>query len=193
MYSMPVFAVPKQGQSKFRMVTNQSKGKYSLNSMIQHDDITGLPLDNLEDLGAVLIRLRNAYPNHNLTLYKSDVASAYRLMPMRPFWQIKQINTLDGLRMVDRCNAFGGRASMNIWIAFAALVAWIAVHERNIPDLLMYVDDDFSWDFADRVRLYKPYDLLMPENQVDLLCLWDELGIPHKREKQLSGSLLTTC
>jgi hypothetical protein len=31
----------------------------------------------------------------------------------------------------------------------------------------------------------------MPSNQVKLLSLWDELGIPHERRKQLSGTKLT--
>ncbi|KAJ8482207.1 hypothetical protein ONZ45_g15028 [Pleurotus djamor] len=191
MYNMPVFAVPKPGSSKFRMVTNQSKGEFSLNSMISHEKIAGLPLDNLENLGSILLRLRSLHPDKKIILYKSDVTSAYRLIPMHPLWQIKQVNKLDGKLMIDRCNAFGGRASMNLWISFAALVTWIAVHERNIPDVLMYVDDDFSWDFDGRTMLYKPYNLNMPMNQVGLLSLWDELGIPHKLEKQVSGSSLT--
>ncbi|KAJ8455196.1 hypothetical protein ONZ45_g19018 [Pleurotus djamor] len=191
MYNMPIFAVPKPGSSKFRMVTNQSKGDFSLNSMISHEKIAGLPLDNLENLGSILLRLRSLHPDKKIILYKSDVTSAYRLIPMHPLWQIKQINKLDGKLMVDRCNAFGGRASMNLWISFASLVTWIAVHERNIPDLLMYVDDDFSWDFDGRTMLYQPYNLMMPMNQVGLLSLWDELGIPHKLEKQVSGSTLT--
>jgi hypothetical protein len=31
----------------------------------------------------------------------------------------------------------------------------------------------------------------MPSNQVKMLQLWDEINIPHKEKKQVSGSLLT--
>jgi hypothetical protein len=37
---------------------------------------------------------------------------------------------------------------------------------------------------------YKPYQKLLPEKQAKLLLLWDELGIPHDENKQLSGSVL---
>ena len=40
MYCMPIYAVPKTIRSPdLRMVTNQSAGAYSLNSMISRDDI----------------------------------------------------------------------------------------------------------------------------------------------------------
>jgi len=48
MYSMLNYAVPKPKLSDFRLVTDQSCGKHSLNSMIQHDRVTGYPLDNMD-------------------------------------------------------------------------------------------------------------------------------------------------
>ena len=38
---------------------------------------------------------------------------------------------------------------------------------------------------------YAPYDCELPKQQTKLLELWDELGIPHKREKQIYGKKLT--
>ena len=48
MYSMPIHAVPKPHSTDMRMVTDQSAGSFSLNSMILCSDIMGFPLDNMK-------------------------------------------------------------------------------------------------------------------------------------------------
>ncbi|KIK39920.1 hypothetical protein CY34DRAFT_33636, partial [Suillus luteus UH-Slu-Lm8-n1] len=53
MYSMPIHAVPKDG-GKFHLVTNHSAGEFSLNSMIDKEDIAGVTLDNVQDLGGAI-------------------------------------------------------------------------------------------------------------------------------------------
>ena len=129
--------------------------------------------------------------DHLRILYKSDVAKAYRLLPVHPYWQIKQVNRIGGSLHVDRNNAFGGRASGCNWIAFMALVSWIAKKKHNIELLGTYADDSFGPDHADNLTWYTPYCKFMPTNQVKLLELWDELNIPHKEKKQIFGSSLT--
>ena len=57
MYSMPIHAVPKPRSTDLQMVTDHSAGHYSLNSMIPHDNIAGYPLDNLKNLGEILLNL----------------------------------------------------------------------------------------------------------------------------------------
>ncbi|EIN08609.1 hypothetical protein PUNSTDRAFT_69000, partial [Punctularia strigosozonata HHB-11173 SS5] len=71
-----------------------------------------------------------------------------------------------------------------------SLVLWIAIKVRGIPDLLGYVDDIFSYDESENMRLYRPYGRRMPRNQKRLLELWDELGIPHEDRKQVHGPIL---
>ena len=192
MYSMPIHAVPKPGSSDLRMVTDHSYGPYSLNSMIQHSDISGYPLDNLKHLGEILLNIHHKTEQPSpLILFKSDVSEAYRLLPVHPKWQIKQINTLEGLRYVDRCNAFGGRASGSLWISFNSLVTWIARYVKGIDDLLVYVDDSFKVVRASSMSFHEPYGKFMPEEQIALLNLWTELGIPFKERKQVFGAPLT--
>ena len=53
-----------------------------------------------------------------------------------------------------------------------------------------YVDDNFGWEFANKKEYYEPYKKHMPTKQVQLLRLWDEIGIPHDEEKQLFGPSL---
>jgi hypothetical protein len=66
----------------------------------------------------------------------------------------------------------------------------LLLRKKGVSDLLGYVDDNFSWEFAGEREYYKPYKKHMPTKQVRLLKLWDELGIPHEEEKQLSGPSL---
>lgn len=72
-----------------------------------------------------------------------------------------------------------------------ALVLWIAVYVRGIEGLLAYMDDNFGLDENSQLQWYAPYQTWFPSKQVALLQLWDELGIPHRFEKQLYGEQLT--
>ena len=190
MYSMPVHVVPKPGVKKFRLVTDHSAGEFALNNMISREDVAGVTLDNVYDLGQALRSFRVANPSQRLVVWKGDVSEAYRLMPMHPLWQIKQVVTVSGHRYIDRCNVFGGRASQRIWHAFMSLVLWIAVFERFISNAYLYVDDSFGFDLATSLRSYSPYAKLLPSALVSILTLWDELRIPHEEKKQLFAPVL---
>jgi hypothetical protein len=190
MHSLPIRVVDKPGSDEFRLIIDASAGEYSPNSLISKDD-SSVHMDGIQAFGQILRKVRAQHPGRDLVVWKSDVSRAYRLMPMALLWQIRQIVTIDGQRYVDRCNQFGNRAGGRVWACFAGLVLWIATNVKNIDDLLGYVDDDFSWDFRENLTVYRPYGMRMPEKQKRLLELWDELGIPHKPEKQLSGSKLT--
>jgi hypothetical protein len=159
--------------------------------MIKHEDVKGFPLDNMRHLGEGLLARHRAKPDQPLVLYKSDVAEAYRLLPMHPLWQIKQVVTIDGERDLDRNNCFGGRGSAGIYISFDGLVTWIARNVRMIADLWTYMDDSFGIEEEGNIVWYQQYGKYMPRNQVKLLSLWDELGVPHEAHKQLSGGRLT--
>ena len=114
---MPIHAVPKPGSSKFHLVTDHSAGQFALNNMISREDIAGVTLDNVQDLGNALRYLRQQEPDLDLILWKADVSEAYRRMPMHPLWQIKQVVFFHLKRYVDRCNVFGGRALLTVVIA----------------------------------------------------------------------------
>ncbi|KAE9395509.1 hypothetical protein BT96DRAFT_942412 [Gymnopus androsaceus JB14] len=53
------------------------------------------------------------------------------------------------------------------------------------------MDNCFSIALEEDMEHYEPYDLLLPQEQVKLLQLWDFLGIPHKQLKQVWGKTLT--
>lgn len=135
---MPIYAVPKPHSSDLRLVNDHSAGYFSLNSMIDHTQVTGFPLDNMRHLGEMLFDIKRSSGNASLTMWKSDIADAYRLLPMSPFWQIKQIVTVDNQRHVDRNVAFGSSSSCGIFISFNSLVAWIAKNVKKLPYLNDY-------------------------------------------------------
>lgn len=189
MHSYPVRVVPKSTPGKFRLIGDQSSGPHSLNSTIARSQVK-VKLDSIHDLGNKLLAVRKKYPKRKLLLWKSDVKSAYRQLPMHPLWQIKQAVLVDGKYHIDRCNTFGSRASGWNWDSFISLVNWIAIKKKGVSDLLSYVDDNFGWEFKGNTQYYAPYKKHMPSKQVRLLKLWDELGIPHEEEKQLFGPSL---
>ena len=144
------------------MVTDQSVGKYSLNSMIPGEDIIEYPLDNLQHLGEFLLSMHHQSSDSPHILYKSDVSEVYRLLPVHPYWQIKQINRIGGSLHLDENNAFGGHASG---------CNWIAKKKWNIELLGTYSDDSFGPDHADNLAFYTAYRKFMTRNQVKLLEL----------------------
>jgi len=191
MTSIPIGVVPKPHSINLRLVVDQSSGDFSPNSFISRDKVA-VPLDNLHDLGACLLGVRLTHGmDIPLVVFKSDVSQAYRRIPLHFLWPLFQVITIDGMRHVDRNNNSGNRGAGSLWGGFMGLVLWITIFVKGISDLFAYVDDTFSWEFADNVLWYEPYQRLLPTKQVRLLLLWDELRIPHEDVKQVSGSSLT--
>ena len=182
-YSMPVHAVPKPGSKKFHHVTDHSAGQVALNNMISHENIAGVTLDNVQDLGNAIRYLRQQEPDLDLILWKADVSEAYRHMPMHPLWQIKQNVSFHSKRYVDQCNVFRGRAFQHIWHAFMSLVTWIAVIKYLIYLLYLYVNNSFSAQKREERLFYKHYPKELPSNLTRLLQLWDFIGLPHEERK----------
>jgi hypothetical protein len=186
MHSVPLGVVPKPHSDKLCLVVDQSAGEFSNNSLIKHEDAY-VVLDSLQHLGAALLRIRAVHGNTRLIVFKSDVSAAHRRLPMHRLWQILQIVTIEGERHVDCCNNFGNRSAGRLWTTFFSLVLWIAINILLLLDILAYVDDVFSWEFADNMLWYAPYEALLPRKQALLLYLWDVLGIPHEKRKQEWG------
>ena len=106
---------------------------------------------------------------------------------MSPLQQLKQTVFIDGECYVDRNLAFGYSASAAIFISFNSLVAWIAKYVKGLNYLPNYVNNSSSRAMSGSTEFYEPYGKYLPAPQTHLLLLWDELGIPHKPHKQISG------
>lgn len=143
MYRMPHYVVHKPHSSAWRLVNDLSAGAFSFNSMVDHQYVTGYPLDNLSHFGELLLRKRKEKPGVNFVVWKSDVSEAYCLCPMHELWQLKQVVRIEGELVVDRVDMFGGSGSGPIFVSVNSLVAWVAVEQRETDDL-EYVDDSFG-------------------------------------------------
>jgi hypothetical protein len=66
MYCMPIYAVPKPRSTDLRLVTDQSYGKFSLNSMIKHEKVTGDMMDICA--GTVAAKIRQNFSNFIIIL-----------------------------------------------------------------------------------------------------------------------------
>jgi hypothetical protein len=191
MYCMPIYAVPKPHSEKLRLVNDHSASKFSLNSMVEHNQVIGYPMDSLAQFGERLVNLRKEQPDlqksDSIVVWKSDISEAYRICPLHPFWQLKQGVRIGNDVHVDRCIVFGSSASPAIFIAFNSLVTWIAKHVRQVSFITTYLDDSSGCTWKDDISYYAPYNKYMPSPQVRLLTLWDDLGIPHEERKQIYG------
>ncbi|KAF8586317.1 hypothetical protein K439DRAFT_1646329 [Ramaria rubella] len=71
-----------------------------------------------------------------------------------------------------------------------SLVIWICIYVRFIDDLLHYMDDSWSYDMNPTLVYYDPYKESYSSKQVALLRLWDDIGLPHSKNKQEFGPSL---
>jgi len=86
--------------------------------------------------------------------------------------------------------AFGTQTAPQIWCTFFGLVMWIVIHVYLLPDLMHYMDNAWSYEMDPTLAFYEPYDSWFPQKQLKLLQLYNNLGLPHVRKKQLFGCLL---
>src|SRR5258705_52247 len=71
-----------------------------------------------------------------------------------------------------------------------SLVMWIVVFKHGLRNLKSYTDNVYSFLVARNLAFYPPYKCWMPAKQAAVLCLWDEIGLPHEDAKQISGPVI---
>jgi len=96
MYCMPLYVIPKPHLADWHLVDDLSAGPYSLNSMVDRHFVMGYPLDNLAQLGKMIMRKCHQDPQKRFVAWKSDISEAYRMCPMHKLWQLKQIIWIKG-------------------------------------------------------------------------------------------------
>ncbi|KAE9404628.1 hypothetical protein BT96DRAFT_989188 [Gymnopus androsaceus JB14] len=91
MYSTPTIAVPKPHMEKLHLVVNQSAGEFCQNSMVDQVITKGARMDTIKELLTGLLEFKRENLRTKLVMFKSDISEVYRLMPLHPLWQIKQV------------------------------------------------------------------------------------------------------
>src|SRR5882724_2268886 len=119
MYSIPIGVVPKSHSLDLHLVTVHSAREHALNSFIPHAD-SSIKLNSLKDFGSTLHAVFSQHGHPPTWLFKSNVSAAYQHISMHPLWQIKQINTFEGLQHVDHNMAFRTHTTPRIWCSFLA-------------------------------------------------------------------------
>ncbi|KAF8230084.1 hypothetical protein L208DRAFT_1283759, partial [Tricholoma matsutake] len=182
-----LWIIPKCDSDDFWLIFHHSTGNFLPNSYIPANK-GHVHLDTLRQLGTALIKIcEEQGANIKLVLFKSDISQAYCCLPVHYLWQLHQIVHIDDGLHVDRNNNFGNHGAGHVWFSFFSLVLWIAVFLKSIADIFAYVNDCFSWDFADNLVFYPPYDKLLPLKQAKFLTLLDHLHVPHEEHKQIYG------
>ena len=191
MYCLPIHTIPKPGMNSLHLINDKSDGEFSLNSMINHDDIAGTCMDGIKSLGASLHAFCREHGNHlQLVIYMSDIQGAYCNIPMAPLWQLKQTLTFDKQQHVDRCSCFDCQGSYYTYLAFISIVCWIMLYVKRILHLKFHIDDNCSFALLRDVKYYPKYKCYFSTDQAKLLETWDELGLPHKEKKQIYGPVI---
>jgi len=55
----------------------------------------------------------------------------------------------------------------------------------GLEDLLHYMDNTFGYEYDHKLIFYEPHNDHFSLKQAALLTLWDDIGLPHKRQKQI--------
>jgi len=183
----PIGAVPKSTPGKYRLIIDQSSGPHALNSTIPKSQVK-VKLDDIHDLGTSLLAVRKKHPERKLCLFKSDVKSAYRLLPMDLYGRSNRWSPLmDSVMWTDVTRLeIEGWMELGLVCLFSQL-DWHREKENTSPG---YVDDNFGWEFAGNKKYYKPYKKHFPARQTRLLELWDELVF---RMPKTNNSLVLPC
>lgn len=178
----PMFVVWQK--EKPRVITDHSSS--GLNDGIPRADAK-VRYNDMRSFGQVLFNARMRHPSRKILSWKSDVSSAFFNLPAHPLWQMRQVIMIDGKLYIVRCLVFGNRASPRIWCSVSALLCWIAIRKLDVEGLHVYMDDFYSWDFADHLILF--HGRPRPPRQIQLLVFWDYICCPYEDKKQDHGDL----
>jgi Reverse transcriptase (RNA-dependent DNA polymerase) len=136
----PFGVVTKTGSSKLRLIHHLSWPRGRKDQTSVNDNIESLlcPLTSFDDA----VRMLNSMGDlSDVWMFKVDIKSAYRCIPVRPAdWPL-----LGGMLMkllyFDMSLPFGMKSSCGIWECYATAAEWIVKNNIQLEHLLHYIDD----------------------------------------------------
>lgn len=180
----PMFIVWRH--EKPRVITDHAKS--GLNDGIPKEKAHVL-YDDMHTFSQALYDAMEDNPLREIITFKSDIASAFLNLPAHPLWQMRQIVHVDGKVHVVRRLVFGNCGSPRCcWCSVSGLICWIGIKMLGIPDLHVYMDDFFGWDYRDDCIDFHGHP--RPRRQTQLLILWDYISCPYDDKKQDHGIIL---
>lgn len=169
----PVGVVTKKGSSKLRLIHHLSWPRNRRNARSINSDIKDL-LCQLTSFDDAVLMLNGMGDLCDVWMFKVDVKSAYRCIPVRPQdWPL--LGALwKGLLYFDMQLPFGLKSSCAIWECFATAAEWIVKDKTKLQQLIHYIDDFLG---AKRGRLQADRALKQ------ILEIFEILGIPVSKDK----------
>ena len=131
----PIGVVPKKTPGTFRFITNlSSPASQSINDNI-HDIFAEVSFSTIEDAIRHIIAV-----GPGAFLAKSDIESAFRLIPIHPNQYHLLVFKWNDSFFFDRCLPMGARSSCQIFELFSSALQHI-INQAGVPHSLHYLDD----------------------------------------------------
>lgn len=181
----PLLVVPKPNSDKFRVCSNKSFGSPSPNSLIDKSKIN-IALDSIQSWIPFLIEAKKKYGSVNL--FKCDIDAAYRMVPIHPQYQMRQVVKVRDNMFVNRCCDFGSSSSVHLFCAVDSTILYVAEKVFGIKNLSNFMDD--TWGLCDSSLMIDFKGRRIPLVQAQLLTIFDWLGVPWSWKKQVFGPVL---
>ena len=174
----PVGIVPKKAPGEYRMIHHLSypRGK-SVNDGISHEH-SSVQYANIDQ---AIKRIKQSGLGSYLA--KTDIKSAFRILPIHP-----QEYHLLGIKWkghyyYDKCMPMGCSSSCKTFETFSTAIEWIAQDKLGIANLIHLLDD---------FLLIQPTESQCSKSLQFFLELCDFLGIPMAPEKTFGPSTILT-
>ncbi len=175
----PIAIIPKADPGKFRLLHNLSApyNKSSINANIPDSEasVNYAPVQVIID--AVRVLGKSAH------LAKSDIKSAFRIVPVNPAQYHLMGFCFEGMFYVNKCLAMGARSSCRIFERFSTALQWICEHKFNMMHV-SHLIDDFCFVSTSHEKC------LIILSQFKSLC--EDLGVPLSEDKTVGPSSVLT-
>ncbi len=170
--------VPKQEPGSYRMITDLSHPKgASINSYIP-DEAAAVQYQSVQSAVYIIQRL-----GPNCCLAKTDIKSAFRLIPLRPAIYSQMGIYVGDKYFIDKALPMGARSSSAIFSRFAKALVFIAKNVYGIKHIVYYLDD--------YLLINESFDLCKNDlEQFQKMC--SHLGVPLAVEKTVGPSTCLT-
>ncbi|XP_062618317.1 uncharacterized protein LOC134279921 [Saccostrea cucullata] len=166
----PIGLVPKKEINEFRLIHHLSYPEGgSVNDFIP-DDLCSVSYTTIDDAIKLIKKI-----GKNCLLAKTDIASAFRILPVHPNDHELLGIQFKGSFYYDKCLPMGCSISCSIFETFSTALQWIACSKFGVPNML-HILDDFLF-------IGPPNSAICHSSLKQFLSMCDVLGIPIKSEK----------
>lgn len=170
LHCSPIGIVPKKEINEFRLIHHLSyPDGASINDFIP-DELCSVSYTTVDDAIKQIKKL-----GKSCLLAKTDIASAFRILPVHPDDHELLGIQFNGYFYYDKCLPMGCSISCSIFETFSTALQWIACTKFGVPTML-HILDDFLF-------LGPPDSSICKLALHQFMSMCDVLGVPIKGEK----------